>query len=51
MHLGWLSGWPFAFGEGRYPESPRVGIAAKAASEGNLSGRQKNRCVDKAYAA
>jgi hypothetical protein len=26
MHLGWLSGWPFAFLGARYTESPRVGI-------------------------
>jgi len=40
----------FVFGD-RYTESPRVGIAAKVATEGYLAGRQKNRCIDKAYAA
>ena len=28
MYFGWLSGWPFAFLEGRCIESPRVGIGA-----------------------
>ncbi len=32
MHLGWLSGRPFAFWEGRYTESPRVGIGRGALS-------------------
>ena len=32
MHLGRLSGWPFAFLGERYTESPRVGIGAGGVS-------------------